>query len=81
MSGLLIVADAGRLAAAEGHFRSASGQPTGSGLPSLGDAGAEESMGRFASSIGNYHAGLCRASGEGALLLARYRATFIRIGT
>lgn len=80
MSGLLIAADPGRLVAAAGYLRGASGQLSGTSLPSLGDAGAEESMGRFATGVGTYHAGLCRAAGDGADLLTRYRATFVLIG-
>ncbi|MBO0692217.1 MAG: hypothetical protein J2P58_04920 [Acidimicrobiaceae bacterium] len=79
MSGLLIVADGGRLTAAAGFLRGASGQAAGSTLPSLGDAAAEESMGRFASGVGAYHANLSRAAGDGAVLLERYRETFLRI--
>jgi len=80
VSGLLIVADPGRLTSAAGYLQGASGQPSGSTLPSLGDAAAEESLGKFATGVGTYHAGLCQAAGQGALVVLRYRETFLGIG-
>lgn len=80
MSGLLIAADPGRLTTAAGYLAGASEAPAAATLPSLGDPGAEASMGRFASVVGGYHAGLCQAAGTGADLLVRWRSSFVDIG-
>ena len=80
MSGLLIVANLDSYGSASRHLASASGQVGDCSLPSLGDAGAEASMDRFARSISTYHAGLCDAAGQGARSLQGYMVGFERAG-
>jgi hypothetical protein len=80
MGGLIICASLDGYGDAARHMAGASGRVPDISLPSLGDAGAESSMGHFARTISGYHAGLCEAATHGAVALDHYVVNFGRAG-